>query len=53
MAVCQTNLIDVNFDLQKSLEILIKIQLTKSDPNRTKSEKYLLLYQLGLSYMID
>ena len=31
----QINQIDVNFHLQKSLEILKKIQLTKFDPKRT------------------
>ena len=35
LAGCQINPIDVNFHLQKSLEIFDKIQLTKSDPKRT------------------
>ena len=35
LAECQINPIDVNFHLQKSLEIFDKIQLTKSDPKRT------------------
>ena len=31
-AGCQNNLIDINFYLQKVWNVLIKIQLTKSDP---------------------
>ena len=35
----QINSIDVNFHLQKVLKFLIKIQLTKSGPKRTRGWK--------------
>ena len=44
----QINPIDVNFHLQKSLKILGKIQLTKSNPKRTEGGKYPASCQLGL-----
>ena len=43
---CQINLNNVNFHLQKSL--LIRIQLTKSNPKRTRRKKYHPSCQLGL-----
>ena len=38
LAGCQINLIDVNFHFEKSLEIFDKIQLKKSDPERTRGK---------------
>ena len=49
LAGCQINSIDVSFHLQKSLEILIKSQLTKSDPKRTRRWKYHTSCQLRLT----
>ena len=48
-AGCQNNLSDVNFYLQKVWNVLIKIQLTKSDPKITRRKKYHPSCQLGLS----
>ena len=45
LAGCQINSIDVNFHLQKSLEI----QLPKSDPKNTRGGKCTPSSQLGLS----
>ena len=47
-AGCQINLIDLNFHLQKSLEIWIQIQLTKSNPKITRQWKCPASCQLGL-----
>ena len=38
-AGCQINMINVNFHLQKVWKFLMKIQLTKSDPKRTRGWK--------------
>ena len=48
LAGCQINPIDVNFHLQKVWKFLIKIQLTKPDPKRTRGKKCPPSCQLGL-----
>ena len=49
LAGCQINQIDVNFHLQKVWNFLIKIQLTKYNPERTRGGKCPPSCQLGLT----
>ena len=49
---CKINPIDVNFYLQTVSKILIKIQLTKYNPNRTRGWKVPCLMPIRVKYLV-
>ena len=50
LAGCQINPIGVNFHLKKSLEIMIRIQLTKSNPKITSGVSVPCLMQIRVKF---